>query len=57
MNKVFKDFLDTFMIVFIDDILVYSKINEEYKFHQSGVERIDFLRPQVVGVRDLYGSS
>ena len=30
MNIVFKDFLDTFMIVFIDNILVYSKIEIEH---------------------------
>jgi hypothetical protein len=25
MNKVFMDYLDTFVVIFIDDILVYSK--------------------------------
>ena len=33
MNRVFKDFLDTFVIVFIDDILVYSKIETEHEEH------------------------
>ena len=33
MNMVFKDFLDTFVIVFINDILVYSKIEAEHKEH------------------------
>ncbi|KAA0044262.1 pol protein [Cucumis melo var. makuwa] len=33
INRVFKDFLDTFVIVFIDDILVYSKIEAEHKKH------------------------
>ncbi|KAA0033187.1 ty3-gypsy retrotransposon protein [Cucumis melo var. makuwa] len=33
MNRVFKDFLDTFVIVFIDDILIYSKTEAEYEEH------------------------
>ncbi|TYK14932.1 pol protein [Cucumis melo var. makuwa] len=33
MNKVFKDFLDTFVIVFIDDILVYFKTEAEHEEH------------------------
>ncbi len=30
MNRVFRPFLDLFVIVFIDDILVYSQIEEEH---------------------------
>ncbi|KAL4028696.1 hypothetical protein IC575_011906 [Cucumis melo] len=33
MYSVFKDFLDTFVIVFIDDILVYSKTEAEHEEH------------------------
>ncbi|KAL0533979.1 hypothetical protein IC582_028255 [Cucumis melo] len=33
MNRVFREFLDTFVIVFIDDILIYSKTEAEYEEH------------------------
>ncbi|XP_050938055.1 uncharacterized mitochondrial protein AtMg00860-like [Cucumis melo] len=33
INRVFKDLLDTFVIVFIDDILVYSKAEVEHEDH------------------------
>ncbi|KAL0544931.1 hypothetical protein IC582_020061 [Cucumis melo] len=33
MNRVFKDFLDTFVIVFIDDILVFSRTEAEHEEH------------------------
>ena len=35
MNKVFQDYLDRFVIVFIDDILVYSRSKEEHVRHLS----------------------
>ena len=31
MNKVFMEYLDKFVVVFIDDILVFSKSEEEHK--------------------------
>jgi hypothetical protein len=33
MNKVFMEFLDKFVVVFIDDILIFSKTKEEHAEH------------------------
>ena len=33
MNRVFRECLDSFVIVFIDDIIKYSKTKEEHEQH------------------------
>jgi hypothetical protein len=33
MNKVFMEYLDKFIVVFIDDILVYSRSEGEHEEH------------------------
>jgi hypothetical protein len=33
MNKVFMEYLDKFIVVFIDDILIFSKTEEEHEKH------------------------
>ena len=35
MNRVFKPYLDQFVVIFIDDILVYSKSREKHERHLS----------------------
>jgi len=44
MNIVFQEFLDEFVIIFIDDILVYSKSPEEHELHLRRV--MEKLREQ-----------
>ena len=40
MNRVFEEYLDKFVIVFIDDILVYSRPMEEHELH-LGIGKIE----------------
>ena len=40
MNRVFHPYLDKFVVVFIDDILIYSKSESEHEEHLKIVLRI-----------------
>ena len=33
MHKVFQPYLDRFVVVFVDDILIYSKSKEDHEGH------------------------
>jgi hypothetical protein len=37
MNNVFMDYLDKFVVVFIDDILIYSRNEQEHEEHLKKV--------------------
>nr|GEX08330.1 reverse transcriptase domain-containing protein [Tanacetum cinerariifolium] len=39
MNRVCKPYLDKFMIIFIDDILIYSKKKEEHEEHLRSLQK------------------
>ena len=40
MNKAFIPFLDKFIAIFIDNILIYSKTEEEYEEHLRFVQEV-----------------
>jgi len=40
MNKVFRTYLDIFVVVFIDDILIYSKVQAKHADHMRTMLQI-----------------
>lgn len=40
MNRVCKPYLEKFVIVFINDILIYSKSEEEHKQHLTTILKL-----------------
>eukprot|EP00253_Pinus_taeda_P025715 PITA_25715 len=68
MNSVFHRFLDKFVLIFIDDILIYSRSHEEHKEHLRMVlqtlrehqlyakfSKCDFFKEDVVDIRSFMG--
>nr|GEV05890.1 hypothetical protein [Tanacetum cinerariifolium] len=49
MNRVYKPYLDKFVIVFINDILIYSKTKEDYENHLRLM--LDLLRKEKLYVK------
>ncbi|GKE83784.1 putative reverse transcriptase domain-containing protein, partial [Tanacetum coccineum] len=54
MNRIFHEYLDKFVIVFIDDILVYSKSEEEHERHLRIVLEILRQKSKLLSLVILY---
>jgi len=47
MNRVFSSFLDKFVVIFIDDILIYSNNEEEHAEHLPSAGEVLYQTKQV----------
>ncbi|TMX05440.1 hypothetical protein EJD97_021538, partial [Solanum chilense] len=59
MNRVFREYLDSFVIVFIDDILIYFKSNEEHGQHlrltlQGGKRELNLRQQSLLELLKYY---
>ncbi|GJV11699.1 putative reverse transcriptase domain-containing protein [Tanacetum coccineum] len=52
MNRVCKPYLDKFVIVFIDDILLYSKDEKEHEEHLKAI--LELLKKEKLAVRQIF---
>nr|GEV26731.1 putative reverse transcriptase domain-containing protein [Tanacetum cinerariifolium] len=48
MNRVYKRYLDKFIVVFIDDILIYSKDEKEHEEHLKAI--LELLKEEKLGI-------
>jgi hypothetical protein len=55
MNKEFMEYLDKLVIVFINDVLVYSKDEKEHEEHLHLDEASVFLELHYFGRRNAHG--
>ncbi|TYK26611.1 reverse transcriptase [Cucumis melo var. makuwa] len=52
MNQVFHEYLDKFIVVYLNDIVVYSTIMEEHKDHLQKCGRIGMEEGKIAGIRN-----
>ena len=54
MHRVFQPYLDQFVVVFVDDILIYSQSEEEHEDHLRVV--LQLLRDHPSSIHTSFGS-